>query len=267
VTLSTVRPSGQTRPTEPWPQLLRIEDPAAPQPKVVMRSMAQADMAEEAPVIMAETAAQASFDGPSVTYVYPGTVDVASDADAVRLALGEIALAPKIRAVAVPSRDTTAYLMAGFTNDTAELILPTSAASFYLDGTYVGTQYTDMIAAGADAKLSFGPIEGVQLERTVLSKSEGDRGVISKSNQQREQVRIDVTNLTSEPWDVRLLDQVPYSEQDDLLIQWSATPKVSEQDVDGKRGILAWDFALPAGASQQIMLDQTIDWPIDKVLR
>ena len=31
--------------------------------------------------------------------------------------------------------------------------------------------------------------------------------------------------------------------------------------VDGQRGILAWDFDLKAGTSQEISLDQTISWP------
>jgi Domain of unknown function (DUF4139) len=76
-----------------------------------------------------------------------------------------------------------------------------------------------------------------------------------------------VENLTDETWPVRLLDQVPYSEQEDLEITYSATPAPTETDVDGQRGILAWEFDLPAGATKEITLDHVISWPEGKVLQ
>ncbi len=91
--------------------------------------------------------------------------------------------------------------------------------------------------------------------------------MISKSNEQVEEVRIEIRNLTGEAWPLRLIDQVPYSEQEDLEIEWSATPAPSDTNMDGERGILAWDMALAPGATKAIRLTQTLTWPAEKVLR
>ena len=74
-------------------------------------------------------------------------------------------------------------------------------------------------------------------------------------------------NLTGEAWPLRVLDQVPYSEQEDLVITWNARPRPTETDVDDQKGILAWDSEIAAGASQTIILNYSLEWPDGKVLR
>ncbi len=274
LTLSTVRPSEQTEPGQVWPWLRRVYDPKEQVAKSMVREEAEMDMMAgaladsaqmEAPV--AVTQASAQFDGLAVTYSYPGTVSVASGADRVRLALGRLDTPVALSARAVPLSDPTAFLMASFTNDMGELILPTSEAMLYLDGRFVGKRYMDMIAAGDEAEISFGPIEGLRLTRTVLDRSEGDRGILSKSTELTEEVRIEVQNLTGESWPIELRDHVPYSEQEELEITWSAAPRPSDQDIDGKRGVLEWSFDLPAGETQTIELSHGLEWPEGKILQ
>lgn len=271
LTLSTVRPAGQTEPGEIYPLRHRIEDPQAP---VRSEKRAVGGVAEEAaedapasPPMPEPVVAAAEYDGLSVRYAYPGTVSLATGAEDVRIALGSLVLDPEITARAVPLRDETAFLMAEVTNHAGEIILPSAQSEFYLDGTFVGLRPTGMIAAGDEASFSFGPIEGLRLTRKVLDRSEGDRGVISRSNRREEVVEIEVRNLTGESWDLRLIDRVPYSEQEDLSVDWSATPKPSETDVEGARGILGWDLVLEPGAEQVVRLEQRLSWPADMVLR
>jgi len=157
--------------------------------------------------------------------------------------------------------------MASFTNASDEVILPTGEARFYLDGRFTGQRPIDLIPAGGEAELSFGPIDGLRLSRIVEQRSEGERGVITRSNGQQERVRIEVENLTGESWPLRLLDRVPYSEQDALEIDWTATPAPDTTDAEDKRGVLAWSFDLAAGQSRAITLDYSLEWPKDKILR
>jgi len=42
---------------------------------------------------------------------------------------------------------------------------------------------------------------------------------------------------------------------------------VSEQDPDGRRGVLEWQFDLAAGAKQEIRLEHSLTWPTGYVLR
>jgi uncharacterized protein (TIGR02231 family) len=273
LSLSTVRPSEQTAPGEVWPWLRRIYDPKQLVSTSILRAEAESDAfagaaydgaPAEAPMMVEE--ASAAFDGLAVTYKYPGDVSVASGADRVRLALGSLSTQVALSARAVPLSDPTAFLMASFTNDTGELILPTSEAMLYLDGRFVGQRYMDMVAAGDESDLSFGPIEGLRLTRTVLARNEGDRGILSKSTELTEDVRIEVQNLTDESWPVVLRDHVPYSEQEELAITWSASPKPSAEDIDGKRGVLEWTFDLAAGETEVIELSHGLEWPEGKVL-
>ena len=267
LTLSTLRPSEQTEPGQIWPWIPRIEDPDTIRP--LARKEADGTLMSMA-TPMAEVAvsdvANASFDGLSVTYSYPAPVSVTTGADRVRLMLGPLETSANLIAQAVPMLDQTAYLMARFTNDTGELLLPTPEARFYMDGRYVGQRWVDMMATGAEANLSFGPIEGLRLTRLVTDRSEGDRGLITRSNEMTESVEIEVENLTDQTWPLRVLDRVPVSEQEDLKITWQASPAPTVQDVEGQRGILAWEFDLPAGETRTIGLLTRLTWPEGKVL-
>ncbi|UXX82645.1 DUF4139 domain-containing protein [Roseovarius pelagicus] len=272
--LSTVRPSEQTQPGDIWPEqrwIVKEEDEerytlsdAAPAPIVMAEESVVGAAIKPSPKRLT---AAADFDGLAVTYTYPTPVDIATGADNVRLALDTLDTEVELFAQAVPIADTTAFLMAKFTNDMGELILRSSEANFYLDGTYQGQRGIGMIAAGAEETLSFGPIDGLRLTRTILDRQQGDRGVISRSNDLSEKVKIEVENLTQETWPVRLLDRVPYSEQEDLEIEWSAQPQPAETDVDGKRGVLAWTFDLAAGETHEIRLDSDLEWPDGMELR
>ncbi|WP_136636391.1 mucoidy inhibitor MuiA family protein [Pseudooceanicola onchidii] len=267
LTLSTVRPSGQGQPGEVWPWLRRAIDPQRPEPMTLARgSMKAADMAVPAPV-MEEVTATSQFDGLSVTYSYPDRVSVANEADAVKISLGTLDFTPEVFARAVPLSDPTAFLAAEFTNDSGELILGGGAAQFYLDGTFVGQRYLDLIANGDKAELSFGPIEGLRLERVVLDRQEGDRGVITRRNEQNEEVQITLRNLTARSWSVRLRDRVPYSEQEDLEISWDAQPVPTETNIDDLRGVLEWRFDMAPKTDQRVELNHRIRWPDGKVLR
>lgn len=269
LTLSTVRPTGQGEPGDVQPWLRRLIDPQRPEPIPLARAAKGAFAAEmDSAAPMAESiVAQSSFDGLSVTYSYPDPVSIANGADAVKIALGTLNFTPEVFARAVPIMDQMAYLAASFVNESGELILGGGTAQFYLNGTYVGQRYLDLIANGDDAELSFGPIEGLRLERVVKDRQEGDRGVITRSSEQNEEVLITLRNLTAREWTVRLRDRVPYSEQEDLQINYDATPLPTETDVDDRRGVLEWRFDMAPNSEQQVQLNHRLRWPDDMRLR
>lgn len=262
--LSTARPGEQSEPSDLWPWLRRIGPPEAPQPRMPAPEMKgfAADMATAA---VAETAPMEML-GATVTYHYPAPVDIRDGVDALRLRLDDIALTPEVVAEAVPSRDTTAFIVAETVNDSGQVLLP-GPTSLFVDGALVGQGQLPLTAAGDDLRLGFGPVDGLVLEREVPERTEGDRGVISRSNEMEERAILRIRNLTDQDWPLRVIDQVPYSEQEDLVIRFTATPAPTETDVDGERGILAWEFDLPARTTQEIELQTTLSWPEGQVLQ
>jgi uncharacterized protein (TIGR02231 family) len=259
LTLSTARPAGQSEPARLWPWLRRIESEEA-RAKLYASEGAGVGLAE--PVMEAGVAEALVLDSTAAvqTYSYPAPVDLRTGVDALRLSLDTRVLAAEVRAVAVPLLDETAFRSAKIVNDGDELILP-GPVLLRLDGQPVGETELAMMPAGAEAEIGFGPIDGLRLARRDPNRAEGDEGIFTKSNRLEEATLITVENLTGEDWPVRVLDRIPYSEQDDLKIGYIAAPPATETDVDGQRGILAWDFDLKAGTSQEISLDQTINWP------
>jgi uncharacterized protein (TIGR02231 family) len=262
LTLSTAQPSAQATPSALWPDLRRIEDPQERAKSGEVMADAALTMAEP----MAVGAAQAAIEGDVVVYHYPSPVDVATGVENLRLALDEIRLTPKIDARAVPRLDRTAFVMASFTNDSPEILLP-GQAYLMREGTLVGSTYLETIAPGEKAEVAFGAIDGLRLTRNMPLRAEGDRGILTSSSLIEEQAVLKLENLTDEVWPVRLLDLVPYSEQEDLEITWSADPAPVEVDVEGQRGILAWEFDLAAGEVKEVTLDHAISWPEGKVLQ
>ena len=269
LTLSTARPGNQSAPTELYPVLRAITDPPPPIDAKPVSDGIKMSVAESAPAAIAAptmTRAGADFQGVAVTYHLAQAVSVASGADTLRLTLDSLTFAPEVLAQAVPSRDATAFVVANWVNTSPEILLPGEMLTSR-DGTLVGGGYLPLLAPGDKTTTGFGALDGVKLKREVPDRTTGDHGLFTTSTEQHETALLSVENLTDQPWSVRLLDQVPYSEQDDLKIIWTADPMPAETDVDGQRGILAWTFDLAAGAKQQVTLTTTLGWPAGKVLQ
>ncbi len=268
LTLSTLAPSGQVVPSELYPPLLRFEDPQLREKTQRARSSLSADFAD-APMVAMEAAPvpQPNFDGPGVTYTLPNPLTIAQNAEGARVELDALEFNARVFARAVPVRDTTAYLMAEATNESREPLLAADSAQVFIDGTLVGRSSFAAVPAGDTFTQAFGPIEDLRLNHKIIDQSEGDRGLINRSNARTQEVRMSIENLGNDAWEIELLEGIPYSEQDDLDIEWSARPSASETDVDDRRGLAQWNLSLAPEATQEITIEQVIRWPDGKVLR
>ncbi|MDF1726304.1 MAG: DUF4139 domain-containing protein [Sulfitobacter sp.] len=270
LTLSTFRLNDQIAPREVYPIPLTTVDPEEKQSTQMLRREPGAPQAEamaDAAPVMLEESAQVSFDGPGVSYSAPTPVSVASGVDAVRVALDSLTFEAEELARAAPRFDATAFHVARFTNDTREPLLASPSVSLYRDGGLIGQSWLEQVPAGAESELAFGPIEDLQLSYTVLNENAGDRGIINRSNERTEVARMDVENIGQKDWEVEVRAAVPYTTQEDLVIDWEATPAPSSQNIKDKRGVLQWDSTVPAGTTTSIQLETVIRWPEGQVLR
>ncbi len=266
LTLSTAQPSSQSTASGLYPELKSIGDPQPPAPLDAVSDGMAAPVMSAPAAESRSVAASVSYQGDTVVYHYPTAVDVATGVENLRLALDTLTFTPEVQARAVPRYDHSAFLVAKLTNTEKEILLPGTA---YLtrDGALVGSTELPSLAPGADTTLGFGAIEGLKLTRDMPLKAEGDRGIFTTSTQIEEKAVLKVENLTDEAWPVHLLDQVPYSEQEDLQITFTAEPAPTAQDVEGQRGILAWDFDIGPKETKEIKLDSVMSWPQGKVLQ
>ena len=91
--------------------------------------------------------------------------------------------------------------------------------------------------------------------------NEGDEGFFNRSNVQRQVVEFGVSNVSDQPEDVRILYAVPYSEQDDLELDLTLSIPPSEENLDGRRGIHAWDLTVDPGETRTIRMEAEMSWP------
>lgn len=267
--LSSSRPAEQSTPSQLWPELRSIGPEVDAEDLAGKSDGTRGVLYETAPAaeaVAAPITAGMGYEGDTVVYTYPEPVTVAAGSENLRLALDSLDFAPVVKAVAVPRLDATAFVMASFTNASEEPLLP-GQAMLFREGVLVGSTWLDVIAPGVETDLGFGAIETLRVKREMPKRAEGQTGVFTSASQQTESAVITVENTGPESWPVRILDQVPYSEQDDLDVTFSASPNPTETDVDGARGILAWEFDLPAGARQTITLEQVLTWPEGMILQ
>ncbi|MDP3195851.1 DUF4139 domain-containing protein [Tabrizicola sp.] len=269
LTLSSSRPSEQSAPSLLWPELRSIGPEVGAEELSRKAYGSDSALYESAPAPEAAAApitAAMTYEGDTVVYQYPEPVTVATGAEDLRLALDSLDFAPVVEAVAVPRLDDTAFVMASFTNASGEPLLP-GQVMLFREGVLVGSTWLDVIAPGAETDLGFGAIETLRVKREMPKREGGETGIFTSANRQSESAVITVENTGAEAWPVRLLDQVPYSEQDDLEIDVTASPAPVETDVEGQRGILAWEFDLTAGGKQTITLEHVLTWPEGMVLQ
>jgi uncharacterized protein (TIGR02231 family) len=269
LTLSSSRPSEQAAPSQLWPELRSIGPEETEDDRLRKATVAGDVLYEAAPAVEAAAApitAGMAYEGDTVVYQYPAAVTVATGSENLRLALDSLDFTPVVKAVAVPRLDKTAFVSASFTNASEEPLLP-GQAMLFREGVLVGSTWLDVIAPGVETDVGFGAIETLTVKCEMPVRAGGETGVFTSANQQTESAVITVENTGTESWPVRILDQVPYSEQDDLEVEVTASPEPTETDVDGQRGILAWEFDLGAGGKQTIGLDQTLTWPKGMVLQ
>lgn len=270
LTLSTSRPADQAAPSMLWPELRQIV-PESETEDYARDAMTAAGIAPPGaePEVVAEAApvtAAAGLEGDTVVYHYPRAVDIASGVEDLRLPLDVIETRPVVYAQAVPRWDRNAFVMAEFVNPGQEPLLPGDALLFR-EGVLVGQMALDLIPPGAETEIAFGALETIRVKREMPVRDSGQSGFLTTSNEASEAAVLTVENLGSESWPLRVLDQVPYSEQEDLEITLDATPAPDATDVDGQRGILEWSFDLGAGEKREISLEYAMRWPEGMDLR
>lgn len=270
LTLSTARPNDRIAPSEVYPDMADIFDPDERRP-IPMAPRAEMEMADEDMAvagIVAEPApmktAGLQIDGLAVSYVYPDPVTIAPG-EAAELALDTLTIPADVTIEAAPRWDETAFLMAEFTNETGEPILP-GEASLMRDGHFVGRMAIPMIPAGGDEELAFGPMESIRLDTILKRNAEGDAGIINRSSTRIQEITFTVENLSDEPQEVRALFPLTFSEKEDLEVEIVALPAPDETDVDDRRGVSAWDLTLAPGETREVEITITLDWPEGQVL-
>jgi len=193
-----------------------------------------------------------TIEGPSVSYVLPTPVSLASRADQQMLRIQDMELAAQFYHMATPVLTAFVYREAEMTNNAAEVLLG-GPVSVYLDGRFVGRGDLPTVARGETFVMGFGADPQLRARRELLDKTEsvqgGNREVSLK-------VRLAIENYKDAEVKVRLFDRIPQPERKtDIRVTLGemAADKLSDDKLyvrlEQPKGILRWDITVPAKAS------------------
>jgi len=280
LTLSTARPVGATAAPDILPQRIdgfdggRSAGPTrqsdaleAPPPA----TEALGDMAREM-VGRAETKkvtqvqAELEVAGFQALYAIPGRVSVDNTGTAKNVRIGTSMIEAELSARVVPKLDPNAYLTAAFTLDGETPLLP-GAAMLYRDGVYMGQGHLPLLSPGEETKLGFGADDLIKVKRVEVKRLRSEEGIITTSNVDARAYDITVNNLHEFALPVTVLDQMPFSTMEDIVVE--ALPGMTPptvRDFDKKRGVLAWSFELAPKAEKALKHGFKIIWPKDMQL-
>ena len=272
ITVSTAIPFTEETFNLPYTNIARYEAPPPPVETDQMRSADGITFSAPAVVAMEEPArmggATLITQGITATYLLPEGTVISGSFDGYEPTLITIdshSFDAKITARATMGNGgATAFVVAEFTNDSAAPYLP-GDASYFRDGAFIrGGDWAgemELIAAGAPATLDFGKIDGLLVARNTLRREDGSSGVLTTSNDRIVEYGLSVENVGNRAWDVILYDRVPVSEQEELVVDWSARPRPTLSNVEGRRGVVGWEFALESGEHKTIKLSYELQWP------
>ncbi|MGY4402371.1 mucoidy inhibitor MuiA family protein [Bradyrhizobium sp. USDA 3315] len=199
------------------------------------------------------------------TFKIPGRVSVAANEGAKSLRISTATITPDLAVRAVPVIDPTAFLEASFVQADDAPLLP-GQISIYRDGIFVGRSRMATAAKDETVRLGFGADDKVKIERTVVKRNEGSAGLIVTTSKTDERAfKTTVRNGHDFPIKVAVQDQLPVSENDDIVVEMlpSSTPATTTNLRD-RRGVLEWAFEAKAGEVRDINFAWRMRWPKDK---
>jgi uncharacterized protein (TIGR02231 family) len=199
------------------------------------KAAAAQSLADEAPdeVLLEAPQAEATMGLLAATFTAPRRETVDGAGRARTISLARYALKAEVTRAAAPRADPAAYLTATLQNDTGVPLLP-GLARVSVGDEFVGRAPLAATPPGGELKLAFGADGRIEVERRVLERRHETAGLVSKDDVIRYRVRTTVKNRYAAPTTVRLLDLVPVSRDEAIVVKVldGTTPATRE---DGER--------------------------------
>ncbi len=263
--LSTARISDATETWEPEPQLLGLIDPetvASLRRKTRQYSQAEVEpaMAPMVEALKQDGFARNELRGQTVVFNLGTGNALGWNTEYKLFDLDQISIPVDLYAMANAASDDVAFLYTDMTNETGGVILE-GQARLYRDGALIGDMTMPLVYPGAETHLGLGKLLGVQIEHNVLNAMDGESGFISSSSETTRDVQTVITSRLDYPITLKLLDVVPTSENEDLVISMNASPKPVETNRNGKRGVLEWQLNLQPDTKQTVNFSYKMQWP------
>ncbi len=237
----------------------------APAPEATMAEDAAAGYAQPAVPIEAKEDYAAVIDtGFQALYVITDRQSIKSNEGQKRVQIDVKSFTPELFIRTVPKLSDVAYLYAKLQLESGLVLLP-GQTSLFRDGVFVGRGALPQLAGGEDHEMGFGADDKVRVKFTTLDKTTSETGIISSSSVETQQFKTTVKNLHERAVNVTVYDQLPVSANEDIQVTLtSGSTPTTKQNVEDKRGVVAWDLKLDPEQEAEIGFGYQITWPKEK---
>ncbi len=168
----------------------------------------------------------------------------------------------KYEYVTVPKINENVYLLV-YIEDWEKYNLLSGEANVFIDGTAVGKTLLDTGFANDTLQIAMGIDNGIAVRRELGKEYTGKKLIGTKKTDTREWI-ISVKNNKNRPVEVKLIDQVPVSAQNDIIVE---IDKLSGGKLQEDTGKVTWKFRLPPGKMKKFILRYKVKYPRNRDLK
>ncbi len=172
--------------------------------------------------------------------------------------LGTAKAAATLEYFTVPKLDPGVFLLAKVTG-WERLRLMADSANVYLRGAYLGTTFLNTRAFGDTLELALGRDPLVTVNRT--KRQDFNRKTVLGKRIVKLDYEIVVTNKHKATVQMRVLDQIPVPQEEEITVTYDAAKGAV---LDPTSGRLTWEFALAPNASRKLPFSFEIEYPKNK---
>ncbi|HEX6871441.1 MAG TPA: DUF4139 domain-containing protein [Micromonosporaceae bacterium] len=265
--LSTARPGTDMAVPrlDPW-FLDRVQPLPTPPPPPMARKMAMAaDSTDEMAAVsmgfqplaapMTESVATVELGVTAATYRPAHAVAVPADGAAHRTTVAVLELDAERDYVTAPVLAPEVHLRATVTN-TSEHTLPAGPAAVFHGGEFVGATPVKVWAPGEELTLALGVDDRIRVERELVRRSAA-KAALGANRRREAEHRIKVVNHTPGPARVTVLDQLPVSRDEAIVVkEQRLEPAPTERT---ELGVLTWVLDLEPDQTKEVYLGVRVD--------
>jgi uncharacterized protein (TIGR02231 family) len=191
----------------------------------------------------------------AATYQPARPVAVPADGAAHRATIAVVELSAALDYVTAPVRAAEAHLRAKVTNSSEHTLLPGAAAVFH-GGDFVGSTALEIWAPGEEVELALGVDDRVRVERELVRRT-ASRAVLSTTRRREAEHRIRVSNHSPRAAKVTVLDQLPVSRDEGIVVKELRLDPAPAERTD--LGVLTWVLDLAQGQTKEIHIGVRVE--------
>ncbi len=200
----------------------------------------------------------------TIEYVISIPYSVPADGKEYTVDIQEFSMPAVYEYQVVPKVDKDAFLMARITGWEEYNLLPGST-NLFAEGKFIGNSYIDPGSVKDTLDISLGRDKSITINREMLKDFSSEK-IIGTNKTIVRTYEISVRNRKSTEIDIVIMDQIPLSNQKDIVVEFDVK-NATGVEYDAARGMLKWKLKVKPGETIKVKYSYTVKHPKDMNLQ